>query len=111
MKMKNLLLLVAALSIFAVTPAATAEQTICKVTFKATLNGYPALKPTRVTIRQDGIIVMESATHSFNTTSLECGKTYVATISTDVTPQQTVTRTRTFTVLIANRVFVAMDPK
>lgn len=108
--MRKLILLITLLSALATSQAQSATPT-CTATFLATLAGGPALKPTKLTIRQNGVIVLEAKTSSATIKTLQCGKTYVATVSTDVTPQQTVTRTRTFTLLISSRVFVAMDPK
>ena len=92
------------------TAAAKPPET-CKVLMLATLNNQPALKPTVMTIRHNGQIVLQNKASSFTTTALECWGSYTATISTDVSPTEKITRTRTFTVLTANNIVVAMDPK
>lgn len=79
-------------------PAAT-----CKVRFAATLNNQPILAATTTTIRTGGNIAFESKQHSF-TTTLACGKTYVATVTSGNT-----TRTREFRTLPYNNIKVEMD--
>lgn len=106
---KIALIIMTALSMIAATPAATAESK-CTVTFMAILGGQPALKPTVLTIRQDGKVVLESKTSAATIKTLECGKLYVSTVTTQISKEKKVTRTRTIMLLSSTRLIMAMDP-
>ncbi len=77
----------------------------CKLAFAATLNNQPILAATTTTIRTGGNIAFESKQHSF-TTTLACGKKYVATVTSGKT-----TRTREFRTLPYNKITVEMGAK
>lgn len=81
----------------------------CKVEYMATLNGGAALRPTTLTIRNDGQIVLDMKASSGVIKTLDCGKLYIATVTTEVRPGEKVTRTRTMMLVSSAKLIVAMD--
>lgn len=81
----------------------------CKIEYMATLNGGAALKPTVLTIRNDGEIVLAMKASSAVIKTLDCGKLYVASVTTEVKPDVKVTRTRTIMLISSFKLIMAMD--
>ena len=81
----------------------------CKVEYMATLNGGAALRPTTLTIRNDGQIVLTMKASSGIIKTLDCGQLYVASVTTEVKPGEKVTRTRTMMLISSAKLIVAMD--
>lgn len=81
----------------------------CKVEYMATLNGGAALRPTTLTIRNDGQVVLTMKASSGIIKTLDCGKLYVASVTTEVKPGVKVTRTRTMMLVSSAKLIVAMD--
>ena len=81
----------------------------CKIEYMATLNGGAAVKPTTLTIRNDGKIVLDMKASSGVIKTLDCGKLYVASVTTEIKPGVKVTRTRTMMLISNTKLIVAMD--
>ena len=81
----------------------------CNVEYMATLNGGAALRPTTLTIRNDGQVVLDMKASSGVIKTLDCGKLYVASVTTEVKPGVKVTRTRTMMLISSVKLIVAMD--
>ena len=81
----------------------------CKVEYMATLNGGAALRPTVLTIRHDGQVVLDMKASSGIIKTLDCGELYVASVTTEVKPGEKVTRTRTMMLVSSAKLIVAMD--
>ena len=81
----------------------------CEVEYMATLNGGAALRPTTLTIRNDGQVVLAMKASSGIIKALDCGKLYVASVTTEVKPGEKVTRTRTMMLVSSAKLIVAMD--
>ena len=81
----------------------------CKVEYMATLHGGAALKPTVLTIRNDGQVVLDMKASSGVIKTLDCGKLYTASVTTEVKPGEKVTRTRTMMLISSTRLIMAMD--
>ena len=81
----------------------------CKVEYMATLNGGAALRPTTLTIRNDGQVVLDMKASSGIIKTLDCGELYVASVTTEVKPGVKVTRTRTMMLISSTKLIVAMD--
>ena len=86
-----------------------ADASKCKIEYMATLNGGAALKPTVLTIRNDGEIVLALKASSAVIKTLDCGKLYVASVTTEVKPDVKVTRTRTIMLISSFKLIIAMD--
>ena len=86
-----------------------ADAPKCKVEYMATLNGGAALKPTVLTIRNDGQVVLDMKASSAVIKALDCGKLYVASVTTEVKPGVKVTRTRTMMLISSTKLIMAMD--
>ena len=86
-----------------------ADAPKCKVEYMATLHGGAALKPTTLTIRQSGKVVLESRKSSATIKTLQCGKLYEANVTTEIKPGVNVTHTRKFNLISSHRLIVAMD--
>ena len=89
--------------------AHAADAPKCKVEYMATLHGGAALKPTTLTIRNDGQVVLDMKASSGVIKTLDCGKLYIATVTTEVRPGVTVTRTRTMMLISSAKLIMAMD--
>lgn len=96
-----------ALSSLSIAHADDAEK--CKVEYMATLNGGAALRPTTLTIRNDGRVVLAMKASSGIISTLDCGQLYVASVTTEVKPGEKVTRTRTIMLISGFKLIVAMD--
>ena len=81
----------------------------CEVEYMATLNGGAALRPTTLTIRNDGQVVLDMKASSGIIKTLDCGKLYIATVTAEVRPGVKVTRTRTMMLVSSAKLIVAMD--
>lgn len=81
----------------------------CKVEYMATINGGAALRPTTLTIRNDGQVVLTMKASSGIIKTLDCGELYVASVTTEVKPGEKVTRTRTMMLVSSAKLIVAMD--
>ena len=81
----------------------------CKVEYMATLNGGAALRPTTLTIRNDGQVVLSMKAGSGIIKTLDCGKLYVASVTMETKPGVKVTRTRKMMLISSTKLIVAMD--
>ena len=86
-----------------------ADAPKCRVEYMATLHGGAALKPTTLTIRNDGKIVLDMKASSGVIKTLDCGKLYTASVTTEIRPGVKVTRTRTMMLISSAKLIVAMD--
>ena len=101
--------IIAALIVLLSANTYAADVPKCKVEYMATLNGGAALKPTTLTIRNDGKIVLDMKASSGVIKTLDCGKLYTASVTTEVRPGVKVTRTRTMMLISSTKLIMAMD--